>query len=60
MSHLWMKSVEQGIFNFSHTVGADLIAVSTHARKGISHLFSGSISEDVANHSSIPILTVQM
>lgn len=54
------KSVEQGIFNFSHTVGADLIAVSTHARKGISHLFAGSISEDVANHSSIPILTVQM
>lgn len=54
------RSVEQGILSFANTMGADLIAVSTHARKGLSHLFKGSLSEDIANHSSLPILTVKI
>jgi nucleotide-binding universal stress UspA family protein len=54
------RSVEQGILNFANAMGADLIAVSTHARKGLSHLFKGSLSEDIANHASLPILTVKI
>ncbi len=53
-------SVEKGILNFSNLVGADLIAVPTHGRKGLAHFFSGSISEDVANHSNIPVLTFKI
>lgn len=54
------RTVEKGILNFSNSVGADLIAVSTHARKGLSHVFRGSLSEDVANHATLPIITVKM
>lgn len=54
------KTVEKGILNFADSVGADLIAVSTHARKGLAHFFKGSLSEDIANHSTLPILTVKM
>lgn len=54
------KTVEEGILNFADSVGADLIAVSTHARKGFAHFFKGSLSEDIANHSTLPILTVKM
>lgn len=54
------KSVEQGVLNFANSIGADLIAVSTHARKGLSHIFKGSLSEDIANHASLPILTVKI
>ncbi|HAI20102.1 MAG TPA: universal stress protein, partial [Xanthomarina gelatinilytica] len=43
--------------NFSNVIGADLIAVATHGRKGIAHFFEGSISEDIANHSTLPVMT---
>ena len=54
------RTIEKGILNFSNTVGADLIAVSTHGRKGLSHVFRGSLSEDIANHASLPILTFKI
>lgn len=54
------KTVEKGILNFANSLGADLIAVSTHGRKGLAHVFRGSLSEDIANHASLPILTVKM
>lgn len=54
------KSVEKGILSFGNALGADLIAMSTHARKGLSHIFKGSLSEDIANHASLPILTVKI
>jgi nucleotide-binding universal stress UspA family protein len=53
------RSIEDGILNFANSLDADLIAVSTHGRKGLSHLFSGSISEDIANHATLPILTIK-
>ncbi|WP_452220514.1 universal stress protein [Lacinutrix salivirga] len=53
-------TVEKGILNFSNLVGADLIAVPTHGRTGIAHFFEGSISEDVANHSNIPVMTFKI
>jgi len=53
-------TIEQGILNFSNLIGADLIAVATHGRKGISHFFEGSISEDIANHSTLPVMTFKM
>ena len=51
------KSIEEGILSFSNAVGADLIASATNGRKGLSHVFSGSISEDLSNHSTLPIIT---
>jgi nucleotide-binding universal stress UspA family protein len=54
------KFVEDGILTFSNAVGADLIVLVTHGRKGLSHVFSGSISEDISNHSSLPIMTFKI
>jgi nucleotide-binding universal stress UspA family protein len=54
------RTIEKGIFNFSNAIGADLISVITHGRKGISHIFAGSIAEDVANHSTLPIITFKI
>ncbi|WP_420570863.1 universal stress protein [Kordia sp.] len=53
-------SIEQGILNFASTKGADLIAVATHGRTGLSHFFEGSISEDIANHSTLPVMTFKI
>jgi nucleotide-binding universal stress UspA family protein len=54
------KTVEDGILSFSNAVGADLITMITHGRKGLSHVFSGSISEDISNHSALPIMTFKI
>lgn len=48
---------ENGINNFTREVKGDLIALATHGRRGISHLVSGSIAEDVVNHVDCPIWT---
>ncbi|WP_191859034.1 universal stress protein [Hanstruepera ponticola] len=53
-------TVEKGITNFSNLVGADLIAIATHGRKGLAHFFEGSISEDIANHSTLPVMTFKI
>lgn len=49
---------EQAILQFAATAEADMIAMATHQRKGISHLFFGSLTEDTANHSDIPVLCI--
>lgn len=48
---------ENGVNNFTKEVKGDLIAMATHGRRGISHLVSGSIAEDVVNHVDCPIWT---
>lgn len=53
-------SVEQGVLNFSKKIQADLIGIATHGRKGLSHFFNGSISEDLVNHAHIPVITFKL
>ncbi|MDW7691122.1 universal stress protein [Flammeovirgaceae bacterium SG7u.111] len=48
---------EEGIRAFGHTLNADLLSLTTHGRKGISHLLFGSIAEEVVNHAIKPVLT---
>jgi len=40
-------------------VGADLIVMGTHGRKGAQHLLLGSIAERVVRSASCPVLTVR-
>jgi len=49
---------ESGIINFSAKFKNRIIAMSTHGRRGINHLMSGSIAEDVVNHVDCPIWTL--
>ena len=53
-------TVEQGILNYANKIGADLIAIPTHGRKGVTHFFAGSIGEDIANHSELPVMTFKI
>ena len=53
-------NVEKGVLNYSESIGADLIGIPTHGRKGLSHFFLGSIGEDIANHSKIPVVTFKI
>lgn len=53
-------TVEDGVLNCANKIGADLIIVPTHGRKGLAHFFEGSIGEDVANHSTLPVMTFKI
>jgi nucleotide-binding universal stress UspA family protein len=48
---------EDGIQYFADEIDAGIIAMVTHGRTGFAHLLSGSIAEDVVNHSQKPVLT---
>lgn len=50
-------SEEAGIVEFAEDIDADMIAMATHGRTGLIHLFTGSIAEDVVNHSKRPVWT---
>ena len=49
-----------GVIEFAKEMSADLIAMSTHSRKGLIHFFSGSLAEDVVNRSPLPVWTVSL
>ena len=51
---------DQGILTFAKSINADMIAMGTHARKGIGHFIAGSLAEDVVNHAKRPIWTCHM
>jgi nucleotide-binding universal stress UspA family protein len=53
-------SVEAGILNFSKVIDADVILLNTHGRRGLAHLFNGSIGEDLANHAKLPVVTFRL
>ncbi|WP_213520873.1 universal stress protein [Nonlabens sp.] len=54
------NSVEEGVFNYTKDVKGDIIGMANHGRKGLSHFFNGSVSEDVVNHSSLPVITFRI
>lgn len=60
-THIYNEAnVEKGILNFANSINADLIGMSTHGRKGLAHFFNGSISEDLVNHASRPVITFKI
>jgi nucleotide-binding universal stress UspA family protein len=54
------NSEEAGIVEFAEDIDADLIAIATHGRTGLIHLFTGSIAEDVVNHAKRPVWTFKI
>lgn len=60
-THIYNETnVEKGILNFSDSINADLIGMCTHGRKGLSHFFNGSISEDLVNHANRAVITFKI
>ncbi|MGZ3418543.1 MAG: universal stress protein [Polyangiales bacterium] len=40
-------------------IGADLVVIGTHGRKGIAHVLLGSVAERVVRTSTVPVLTIR-
>ncbi|NCT10686.1 MAG: universal stress protein [Flavobacteriia bacterium] len=53
-------SIEKGILNFLQEINADLIALSTHGRSGLSHLFSSSVTKNLSKNALKPMLTIRV
>ncbi len=54
------QNVPDGIIDYADEVNADLIVLFTHGYKGLRHLVSGSVAEDVLNHTSRPVLIMRV
>ena len=53
-------SIEKGILSYARDIDADLIALNTHGRSGLSQLFNGSIGQELANHALRPVITFKI
>lgn len=51
---------DSGAVKFAEEVGAGLIVLGTHGKKGIAHIIGGSIAEDIVNESKVPILVYKI
>ena len=53
-------SIEKGILSFARDIDADLIALNTHGRSGLSQLFNGSVGQELANHALRPVVNFKI
>ncbi len=53
-------SIEKGILSYGRDINADLIALNTHGRSGLSQLFNGSIGQELTNHALRPVITFKI
>lgn len=53
-------NIEKGVLNFAKSIDADMIGMCTHGRKGLNHFFNGSVSEDLVNHATRPVITFKI
>ena len=54
------RTVYEGVIDYAEETNADLIVLFTHGHKGLRHLISGSVAEDVLNHAKTPVLVMRM
>jgi universal stress protein A len=47
------------IVGTARALGADLIVMGTHGRRGLSRVMMGSVAEDVIRHAPCPVLVVR-
>lgn len=52
-------AVYKGILDTARTIGADLIVMGSHGRKGLEKLVLGSVAAQVLSHASLPVLIVR-
>ena len=53
-------SESEAIVETSRELGADLIMMGTHGRRGLSHALLGSVAERVVRSATVPVLTVRL
>ena len=52
-------AVYRGILETAATVGADLIVMGSHGRRGLDKLLLGSVTSQVLSHTHLPVLVVR-
>lgn len=52
-------SADDVILAYADEIGADLIVMGTHGRRGAARLFLGSVAEAVTRHASCPVMTIR-
>jgi len=60
LHHIEADTVENGIQSFAMAHESDMIAICTHGKSGLTQLFKPSISEAVANHTHLPLLSIRL
>src|SRR5262249_52455930 len=54
----WGNPVEQ-IVDYAAEHEIDLIVIATHGRTGLSHIFLGSVAEQIVREAPCPVLTIR-
>jgi nucleotide-binding universal stress UspA family protein len=57
--HLADKHPAEGIIQTADEIGADLIVMASHGRRGVDRLLLGSQANEVVTHSKVPILIIR-
>ncbi len=52
-------AVYQSILDTASQIGADLIVMGSHGRKGLEKLVLGSVTQRVISHAHVPVLVVR-
>ncbi|MBL1211876.1 MAG: universal stress protein [Ignavibacteriae bacterium] len=47
------------ILEYASDIDADLIIMGTHGRRGVKHLFLGSVAEEVVRQADMPVFTIR-
>ncbi|NIJ52562.1 universal stress protein [Dyadobacter arcticus] len=50
-------NVKDGILHFAREINADMIAMVTHGKRNLKHLFTESTTADIVNHANILVWT---
>lgn len=51
------QTASKGVVEFAEQNGVDLIAASTHGRRGLRRLALGSVTDEILRRSTLPVLT---
>jgi universal stress protein A len=56
---VWVGTAADGIGAFARKKTIDLIVMGTHGRRGLAHMFLGSVAERVVRTAPCPVLTIR-
>lgn len=52
------RPVWQAILDVAKSSQVQMIVMTTHGRQGLSHVFLGSVAEDVIKHANVPVMLI--
>lgn len=59
LEHVADKHPAEGIVETAEKIGADLIVIASHGRRGLSRLLLGSQTYEVVTHTKVPVLVIR-